>query len=130
MHVRMADEAYNIGGVLSKDSYLRMDRIIEVCKKSGAQAIHPGYGFLSENSKFVELVEKNGLTFIGPSGSSMDAMGDKIHSKKVAMDAKCHVIPGFQGEVADVATAVKIAREIGYPVMVKASAGGGGKGNN
>lgn len=128
MHVRMADEAYCIGGAQSKDSYLLMDRVMEVCRKTGAQAIHPGYGFLSENAKFADMVEKQGIVFLGPTGASMDAMGDKIHSKKLAKDAGVHTIPGFEGEVADEDEAARLGTEIGYPVMIKASAGGGGKG--
>lgn len=128
MHLRMADEAYCIGGPLSKDSYLQMERILEVAKKTGAQAIHPGYGFLSENPLFVDMVEKSSIAFIGPSSAPMHQMGDKISSKKVAKEANCHVIPGYEGEVKDAETAVHLAHEIGYPVMIKASAGGGGKG--
>lgn len=128
MHVRMADEAYCIGGAQSSDSYLRMDRILQVAKKTGAEAIHPGYGFLSENAKFVDMVEAAGIVFIGPSSAPMNAMGDKINSKKVAKAANCFIIPGFEGEVEDEAMAVKLANDVGYPVMIKASAGGGGKG--
>jgi propionyl-CoA carboxylase alpha chain len=128
LHVRMADEAYCIGPAASADSYLQMERIIEVAKKSGAGAIHPGYGFLSENSKFVEMVEAAGIAFVGPDGGPMEAMGDKINSKLIAKNAGCFVIPGFEGEVADEDDAVKLSNEIGYPVMIKASAGGGGKG--
>lgn len=128
MFVRMADEAYCIGPPASADSYLQMERILDVAKKSGVQAIHPGYGFLSENAKFVEMVEKAGIAFIGPHGDAMDAMGDKINSKIIAKNAGCFVIPGFEGEVADEEEAVKLSNEIGYPVMIKASAGGGGKG--
>ena len=128
MHVRMADEAYCIGTAQSSDSYLRMERILAVAKKSGAQAIHPGYGFLSENAKFVDMVESEGIVFIGPSSKPMNLMGDKINSKKVAKEAKCFVIPGFEGEVQDESHCVKLANEVGYPVMIKASAGGGGKG--
>jgi len=124
----MADEAVYIGGNMSKESYLRADRVLEAALKTGAQAIHPGYGFLSENSAFVGQVEKAGLVFIGPPSSAMDAMGDKIHSKKVAKEAGCFVIPGFEGEVQDADDAVEKVKAIGYPVMVKASAGGGGKG--
>ena len=127
MFVRMADEAYCIGPPASADSYLCMERILDVAKKSGAQAIHPGYGFLSENAKFVEMVEEAGIAFIGPHGAAMDAMGDKINSKIIAKNAGCFVIPGFEGEVADEEEAVKLSNEIGYPVMIKASAGGGGK---
>ena len=128
MHVDMADEAYHIGKAPSKESYLNMDKIIEIAKYSNCEAIHPGYGFLSENSVFVDKVESAGLIFIGPSSYPMTQMGDKINSKKVALNAKVNVIPGFQGEVKDEVEAVKIASEIGYPVMIKASAGGGGKG--
>lgn len=128
MHVRMADEAFCIGGVQSKDSYLRIDRIMEVAKATGAQAIHPGYGFLSENAKFADIVEEAGIVFLGPKSNSMNMMGDKINSKIIAKNAKVNIIPGFDGEVADENEAVKHAREIGYPVMMKASAGGGGKG--
>lgn len=127
-HVSMADEAVYIGGNMSKESYLRADRVLEAALMTGAQAIHPGYGFLSENSSFVGKVEKAGLVFIGPPSSAMDAMGDKIHSKKVAKEAECFVIPGFQGEIRDADDAVEKVKAIGYPVMVKASAGGGGKG--
>lgn len=128
MHVRMADEAYNIGGPLSADSYLKMDTIINIAKKTGAQAIHPGYGFLSENSKFVAKVEAAGIAFMGPPGAPMLAMGDKINSKKIAADAGCFIIPGFAGEVETENDASRIAKDVGYPVMIKASAGGGGKG--
>jgi propionyl-CoA carboxylase alpha chain len=105
-----------------------MDKIIEVAKKTGSQAIHPGYGFLSENAKFVDLVESSGLAFIGPSSAPMTAMGDKINSKIVAKNAGCFTIPGFEGEVRDEEHAVELASSVGYPVMIKASAGGGGKG--
>ena len=128
MHVTEADEAYCVGGALSKDSYLQMERILEICKVTGAQGIHPGYGFLSENAKFVDMVENAGIAFIGPSSKPMDLLGDKIHSKKVAKDADCFVIPGFEGEVLDEDHAAVLANEVGYPVMIKASAGGGGKG--
>ena len=128
MHVRLADEAYCVGGNLSSESYLQMERIIDVAKKANVQGIHPGYGFLSENSKFVDMVEGAGIAFIGPSGSAMNDMGDKIHSKQIAKDAGCSVVPGYEGEVADVNMAAELATGIGYPVMLKASAGGGGKG--
>jgi len=128
MHVRMADEAYCVGGPRSADSYLQMERILDIAKKTGAQGIHPGYGFLSENAKFADMVESNGIAFIGPSSKPMNLMGDKINSKKIASDAKCYIIPGYEGEVPDAETCVKLANDIGYPVMVKASAGGGGKG--
>lgn len=128
MHVRLADEAYCIGSALSKDSYLRMDKILAVAKLSGAQGIHPGYGFLSENAKFADLVEASGIKFIGPSSAPMNAMGDKINSKLIAKNAGCFVIPGFEGEVRDEDHAAQLAKEVGFPVMIKASAGGGGKG--
>jgi propionyl-CoA carboxylase alpha chain len=128
MHIRMADEAYCIGGALSKDSYLQMERVLDVAKRTGAQAIHPGYGFLSENPHFVEMVEKSGIAFVGPSSAPMYAMGDKISSKRVAKEANCHTIPGYDGPVPDAETAARLAKDIGYPVMIKASAGGGGKG--
>lgn len=128
MHVRLADEAYCVGPAASKDSYLRMERILHIAKKTGAQGIHPGYGFLSENSKFVDMVEAAGIAFIGPSSGPMNSMGDKINSKKIAKDAGCYTIPGFEGEVENEDVAVRLANEVGYPVMIKASAGGGGKG--
>lgn len=105
-----------------------MDTILEVIKKSGAQAVHPGYGFLSENSKFQKLLFDNKIKFIGPPTKAIQAMGDKIESKKLALAAKVSTVPGYVGEVDDIKAAVKIAKEIGYPVMIKASAGGGGKG--
>jgi propionyl-CoA carboxylase alpha chain len=128
MHVRLADEAYPIGGYTSHESYLKMDKILDVALKSGAQGIHPGYGFLSENPNFVELVESHGIVFIGPSSYPMHQMGDKLHSKRVAKEANCFTIPGYDGEVRDAAHAVELVKTIGYPVMIKASAGGGGKG--
>lgn len=127
-HVKMADEAYCLGGALSSDSYLRMDRVIKAAKETGAQAVHPGFGFLSENATFAETLEKEGIVFVGPSSFSIHAMGDKIESKKLAKNAGVNTIPGFLGEIQDEQQAVTIANEIGYPVMVKASAGGGGKG--
>lgn len=128
LHVRLADEAVHIGPAPSNQSYLRVDNIIKAIKQTGAQAVHPGYGFLSENFHFVEELDKAGVTFIGPNAKSMFAMGDKIESKKIAKAAKVHTIPGFNGVVENADHAVQIANQIGYPVMVKASAGGGGKG--
>jgi len=128
MHVDMADEAVLIGPPPTAQSYLRMDRIIQACKDTGAQAVHPGYGFLSENAAFCEALEKEGIVFIGPKPHSIQAMGDKIASKKLAMKAKVSTIPGYNDVISDADQAVKIAREVGYPVMIKASAGGGGKG--
>src|SRR5271166_1409823 len=128
LHVRMADEAIHIGPAPSAESYLKIERIVEACRQSGAEAVHPGYGFLSENPAFARALAKSGVTFIGPNAKAIAAMGDKIESKKLARAAGVSVVPGFTGEVRDGAHAKTIAREIGYPVMVKASAGGGGKG--
>ena len=127
-HVKMADEAYHIGGSASSESYLRGEKIIEVALQSGAQAIHPGFGFLSENASFVAQVEKAGLVFIGPGSHAIEVMGDKIESKKLAVKAGVSTVPGTPDAVTDIAKAKAAAAEIGYPVMVKASAGGGGKG--
>src|SRR6187397_1184509 len=127
-HVRMADEAVHIGPSPAAESYLRPEKIIAACKATGAEAVHPGYGFLSERASFVEALEAEGIAFIGPPASAIAAMGDKIESKKLALAAGVNVVPGFVGEIADTEHAVKIAGEIGYPVMMKASAGGGGKG--
>jgi len=127
-HVELADEAVCIGPPPSRESYLRADRIIEACKATGAQAVHPGYGFLSENEAFARDLEAAGIVFIGPKAPSIAAMGDKIASKRLALDAKVNTIPGYTDVIADAAQAVKVARDVGYPVMIKASAGGGGKG--
>ena len=127
-HVKMADEAYHIGGSASSESYLRGEKIIEVALQSGAKAIHPGFGFLSENSSFVAQVEKAGLVFIGPGSHAIEVMGDKIESKKLAVKADVSTVPGTPDAVTDITEAKAAAAEIGYPVMVKASAGGGGKG--
>ncbi|MBT2133059.1 acetyl/propionyl/methylcrotonyl-CoA carboxylase subunit alpha [Croceibacterium sp. LX-88] len=127
-HVKMADEAVHIGPSPAAESYLRADKIVEACKATGAQAVHPGYGFLSERASFVEALEAEGIAFIGPPASAIAAMGDKIESKKLALTAGVNVVPGFVGEITDTGHAVSIAAEIGYPVMMKASAGGGGKG--
>lgn len=127
-HVQMADEAVCIGPAPSRESYLVMDRIIQACKDTGAQAVHPGYGFLSENEQFAKRCEEEGIVFIGPKHQSIAAMGDKIASKKLALEAKVNTIPGFNEAIDKAEDAVKIAQGIGYPVMIKASAGGGGKG--
>jgi propionyl-CoA carboxylase alpha chain len=127
-HVELADEAVHIGAAPSRESYLQADRIIEACKKTGAQAVHPGYGFLSENEAFARKVEEEGIAFIGPKHYSIAAMGDKIASKKLANEAKVNTIPGYNEAIETAEQAVKIAKDIGYPVMIKASAGGGGKG--
>jgi propionyl-CoA carboxylase alpha chain len=128
MHVLMADEGVCIGPAASKESYLVIDKIIAACKQTGAEAVHPGYGFLSENEEFSRRLEDEGIIFIGPKHYSVAAMGDKIASKKLAMEARVNTIPGYNAEITDSAQAVEIAKGIGYPVMIKASAGGGGKG--
>ncbi|MEY3643257.1 MAG: acetyl-CoA carboxylase biotin carboxylase subunit [Pseudomonadota bacterium] len=127
-HVRIADEAVCIGPAPSRESYLQMHHIIAACKETGAQAVHPGYGFLSENEEFARRVEEEGIIFIGPKHQSIAAMGDKIASKKLALEAKVNTIPGHNAAIDQPEDAVKIANGIGYPVMIKASAGGGGKG--
>src|SRR3990167_8840980 len=127
-HVELADESVNIGPPPSRDSYLQADKIIAACKQTGAQAVHPGYGFLSENEAFARRVEEEGITFIGPKHYSIAAMGDKIASKKLANEAKVNTIPGWNDAIETAERAVKIAKDVGYPVMIKASAGGGGKG--
>ena len=127
-HVAQADEAVCIGAPPSAESYLRGDAIIAAAKSTGAEAIHPGFGFLSENASFVEAVEKAGLIFIGPGAEAIKLMGDKITSKSLAMKAGVSVVPGSDGAVSDIEAAAKAAEKIGYPVMIKASAGGGGKG--
>jgi propionyl-CoA carboxylase alpha chain len=128
LHVRLADEAVAIGPAPPTESYLSMDRILDACQKTGAEAVHPGYGFLSENAEFCRRLESAGIVFIGPKTHSIEAMGDKIASKRLAAQAGVNVIPGNAGAVEDAAHAARIAAEIGYPVMIKASAGGGGKG--
>lgn len=128
LHVEMADEAVHIGPAPAAESYLVADKIIAACKETGAEAVHPGYGFLSERASFCEALEKQGIIFIGPKPKAIMAMGDKIESKKFANAAKVSTVPGYLGVIEDVPHAEKIAAEIGYPVMIKASAGGGGKG--
>ena len=127
-HVELADEAVCIGPAPSRESYLVMDNIIKACKDTGAEAVHPGYGFLSENEAFAKRLEEEGITFIGPKHYSIAAMGDKIASKKLANEAKVNTIPGYNDAIDTPESAVEIAKGIGYPVMIKASAGGGGKG--
>jgi len=127
-HVELADEAVNIGPAPSRDSYLQAEKIIAACKQTGAQAVHPGYGFLSENAGFAKRVEEEGIVFIGPKHYSIAAMGDKIESKKLAGAAGVNCIPGVNDAIETAERAVEIAQGIGYPVMIKASAGGGGKG--
>ncbi|WP_126447004.1 acetyl-CoA carboxylase biotin carboxylase subunit [Sulfuricystis multivorans] len=128
LHVELADEAVCIGPAPAKDSYLQMDKIIAACQKTGAEAVHPGYGFLSENAEFSRRLEEEGIVFIGPKHYSVAKMGDKIESKKLAIAAKVNTIPGYNDAIDTPEKAVEIARKIGYPVMIKASAGGGGKG--
>ncbi len=128
LHVEMADDAVFIGPPAAAESYLLIDKIVEACRSSGAQAVHPGYGFLSEREAFPRALEKAGIVFIGPNPGAIAAMGDKIESKKAAAAAKVSTVPGHLGVIEDDKQAVKIADQIGYPVMIKASAGGGGKG--
>ncbi len=128
LHVRMADEAYNIGPAPSSESYLRRDKIIEVAKQSGAEAIHPGYGFLSENAEFVREVTASGITFIGPPPEAMEGLGGKMSARKIAIAAGVPVVPGTTEPLTSFEEAKEIAASFGYPVMLKASAGGGGKG--
>ncbi len=128
LHVEMADDAVLIGPPAAAESYLLADKIIEACRKTGAEAVHPGYGFLSERESFPRDLAKAGIVFIGPNAGAIAAMGDKIESKKAAAKAKVSTVPGHLGVIEDDKQAVKIADEIGYPVMIKASAGGGGKG--
>ena len=128
LHADLADEAVSIGGSSSAESYLVIEKIIDACKKTKADAVHPGYGFLSENEEFAKALEENSIAFIGPNHKAIVSMGDKIESKKIAEEASVNVIPGYTKAIKDEKEAVKIAKEIGYPVMLKASAGGGGKG--
>nr|WP_299904933.1 acetyl/propionyl/methylcrotonyl-CoA carboxylase subunit alpha [uncultured Paracoccus sp.] len=128
LHVKMADEAVHIGPPPANQSYIVIDRIMEAIRQTGAEAVHPGYGFLSENMKFAEALEAAGVAFIGPPSPAIEAMGDKITSKKIAQEAGVSTVPGYMGLIADADEAVKISNQIGYPVMIKASAGGGGKG--
>jgi len=128
LHVRMADEAYHIGPAVSSESYLRGEKIIEAAKRSGAEAIHPGYGFLSENSEFVRQTTKAGLVFIGPPPDAMEAMGGKISARKIAIEAGVPVVPGTTEPLRSYEQAKETVAKFGYPVMLKASAGGGGKG--
>jgi propionyl-CoA carboxylase alpha chain len=128
VHVKLADEAVHIGGSAARDSYLSIDKIVGACKATGAEAVHPGYGFLSENPAFAAALEAENIIFVGPPVKAIEAMGDKITSKKLAAAAGVSTVPGHMGLIADAEEAVTISRSIGYPVMIKASAGGGGKG--
>ncbi len=128
LHVQMADEAIHIGPPPANQSYIVIDKVMEAIKASGAQAVHPGYGFLSENSKFAEALADAGVAFVGPPVGAIESMGDKITSKKIAQEAGVSTVPGYMGLIEDADDAVKISNQVGYPVMIKASAGGGGKG--
>jgi len=128
LHVKMADEAVHIGASPAAQSYIVIDKIMAAIKETGAEAVHPGYGFLSENMNFAAALEAAGVVFVGPPSPAIEAMGDKITSKKIAQEAGVSTVPGHMGLIADADEAVKIATQIGYPVMIKASAGGGGKG--
>ena len=128
LHVAMADSAIAIGPPPASESYLVIEKIVAACKQSGAEAVHPGYGFLSEREAFPKALSAAGIVFIGPNPKAIAAMGDKIESKKAAAAAKVSTVPGHLGVIESEAEAVKIAEQIGYPVMIKASAGGGGKG--
>ncbi|MBK0329148.1 acetyl/propionyl/methylcrotonyl-CoA carboxylase subunit alpha [Rhodobacteraceae bacterium F11138] len=128
LHVQMADEAIHIGPSPANQSYIVIDKVMQAIRDSGAQAVHPGYGFLSENSKFAAALEAEGVAFVGPPKGAIEAMGDKITSKKIAQEAGVSTVPGYMGLIEDADEAVKISNDIGYPVMLKASAGGGGKG--
>nr|WP_283937579.1 acetyl/propionyl/methylcrotonyl-CoA carboxylase subunit alpha [Sphingomonas hankyongi] len=127
-HVKMADEAVRLGPPPASESYLKAELIIDACKATGAEAVHPGYGFLSERTTFAKALEKAGIAFIGPPPKAIAAMGDKIESKKLAQKAGVNIVPGYLGDIATTGEALKIAKDIGFPVMMKASAGGGGKG--
>ena len=128
LHVGMADEAINVGPPPASESYINIERVMDAIRQTGAEAVHPGYGFLSENPKFADALDAAGVTFIGPPKPAIEAMGDKITSKKVAQDAGVSTVPGYMGLIESADEAVRISGEIGYPVMIKASAGGGGKG--
>ena len=128
LHVKMADEAVHIGPPPANQSYIVIDKVLDAIRQTGAEAVHPGYGFLSENAKFAEALSEMGVAFIGPPTGAIEAMGDKITSKKLAAEAGVSTVPGYMGLIEDAEEAVKISGEVGYPVMIKASAGGGGKG--
>ena len=128
MHVRLADESVCIGPAAARDSYLSIPAIVSACEITGAEAVHPGYGFLSENARFAEILSEHGITFIGPSAEHIRIMGDKIEAKRTASMLGIPVVPGSEGSVKDIADARRLAGEIGYPVLIKATAGGGGRG--
>ncbi len=126
LHVKMADEAVHIGNSPAAQSYIVIDKVMDAVRQTGAQAVHPGYGFLSENKLFAKALAAEGVAFIGPPVGAFPSMGDKITSKKIAQEAGVSIIPGYMGEIADDVEAIKISNEIGYPVIIKASAGCGG----
>ena len=128
LHVEMADEAVPIGPAAAAESYLVIDKIVDACRQTGAEAVHPGYGFLSEREAFPVALADAGIVFIGPNPHAIAAMGDKIESKRAAAEAKVSTVPGYLGEIDSAKEAMTIANDIGYPVIIKASAGGGGKG--
>ena len=128
MHVRLADESVCIGGPSAKDSYLNIPAIVSACEITGANAVHPGYGFLSENAQFAEILEKHGITFIGPSAEHIRLMGDKIAARETAKNLKLPIVPGSDGPISSEAEALAFAKSVGYPVLVKAASGGGGRG--
>ena len=128
MHVRLADESVCIGPPPAKDSYLNIPSIMAACEITGADAVHPGYGFLSENARFARILEEHKVTFIGPSSHHIEIMGDKITAKQTAKELRIPVVPGSEGEIKTADEAIALARDMGYPVIVKATAGGGGRG--
>src|SRR6202158_730840 len=128
MHVRLADESVCIGAPPAKDSYLNIPAIVAACEITGADAVHPGYGFLAENARFAEILEEHEITFIGPSPEHVKLMGNKIEAKETAEALGLPLVPGSDGAITDLEEAKRIARDIGYPVLVKAAAGGGGRG--
>lgn len=128
LHVKYADEAVWIGEAASSQSYLRGDKIIEVCKNLAVDAVHPGYGFLSENAQFAELCEKNNIIFIGPKSKAIEMMGNKLAAKEAVKDYDIPMVPGTEDAISDIEEAKKIATQIGFPILIKAAAGGGGKG--
>src|SRR5882724_50948 len=128
MHVRLADESVCIGPAPSRESYLNMPAIISAATITGADAIHPGIGFLSENAAFAQMIEEHGITFIGPSPDHLSMMGDKVRAKEMAVELGLPIVPGSAGAVTEDSEAIEVAESVGYPVLIKAAAGGGGKG--